>query len=52
MSVATAVLAFTNHVVLDKLNQSRDEREGKAREGERVDVSVMADESLRFRFIA
>ncbi|CAD6584916.1 MAG: hypothetical protein ASARMPRED_001947 [Alectoria sarmentosa] len=51
MSLATAVLAFTNHWVLGRINKARDERCGKVREGESVDVSEMADESLGFRFI-
>ena len=51
MSLSTAVMAFTNHVLLGRINRARDERYGKGREGESVDVSEMADESLGFRFI-
>lgn len=51
MSFATAVLAFTNHVILGRINRARDELYGKVREGESVDVSEMADETLEFRFI-
>lgn len=51
MSLATAVLAFTNHVVLGRVNRGRDEREGKVGEGERVDVGERADEGVGFRFV-
>lgn len=51
MILATAVLTFTNHVPLERVNRARDEGDGKVREGQGVDVSEMADESLDFRFI-
>lgn len=41
MSLATAVLTFTNHLLLGRVNRARDEGDGKVREGE----------SLDFRFI-
>lgn len=51
MSLATAVLAFRDHLPLGRVNRARDEGDGKVREGESVGVSEMADESLDFRFI-
>lgn len=51
MSVATAVLSFTNHCILEYINRRRDKTHGKPDPDVVIDVSEEADRNVMFRFI-
>ena len=51
LSIATAVFALANHLVLEAINRRRDKKYGKPVPGVPVDVSELADGAPMFRFI-
>lgn len=51
LSLATALLAISNSLVLAAVNRHRDRKFGKPVPGASIDVSELADHSPHFRFI-
>lgn len=51
LSIATALFALANHLVLETINRRRDKKYGKPMPGVPVDVSELADGAPMFRFI-
>lgn len=51
LSIATAVFALANSLVLRAINKHRDKKYGKPTPGAAVDVTELADRSPQFRFV-
>ncbi|KUJ07654.1 MFS general substrate transporter [Mollisia scopiformis] len=50
LSLATAMLALSNSLLLGAINRYRDKKHGKPVSGASIDVTELADESPHFRF--